>query len=243
MSGLLCVLWPAGGGEVAAGRTVRLDPEESHHLVRVRRAREGADVWAVIGDGRGARCTLLEADPEAAELRLLEIVEQWREPPLYLTLYLAPVRPAGQELALELGTELGLSAFTPVHTQRVERRSVRRDRLERIARETAKQCGRGLVPKIGAELTWADFLAEAGGEGLLIADEAGATGPREAARMLQARGVTAIGLLVGPEGGLAPDELAEAVAAGGIPVHLGTRRLRSEAAAVAALSLILCEYR
>ena len=101
MSELLCVLWPAGAGEPVPGAGCRLEPDESHHLLRVRRARLGEEVWAVVGDGRGVRCTLAGIGGREAELRVEEVVERWREPGLSVTLYQAPIRARAFEEILE----------------------------------------------------------------------------------------------------------------------------------------------
>jgi 16S rRNA (uracil1498-N3)-methyltransferase len=243
MSELLCVLWPVEAAGPEPGTVCRLEPDESHHLLRVRRVGLGREVWAVVGDGRGARCTLTGIEEGQAELRVEEIVEGWRESELQLTLYQAPIRARAFEEVLESGTGLGLTGLVSVLTARVERNRLREDRLARIAAESAKQCGRGLIPETGRSLTWREFMAEAAEQVLLVADESGTESAGEAARALRAEGIGRIGLLIGPEGGLTPEERAEAAGAGGRIVHLGVRRLRSETAAIAALSLILCEYK
>lgn len=240
MSELHCVLWPDGAPDPEPGLSVALEPDESHHLIRVRRVREGEEVWAVVGDGRGLRCEL-ETGPDGARVRVREIVEQWREPPVRITLYQAQIRPAALEQALSGGTALGLAAFVPVLTERVERGRVRTGRLERIAAEAAKQCGRGLIPSVSEPRPWSVFLPEAVRFPLLVADDDGYQSLGDVGRELRARGVDDLGLLIGPEGGLSRAERDDAEAAGARIVHCGARRLRSETAAVAALSILLCE--
>jgi len=242
MSELLCVLWPAGNAEPHAGGEIELTAGESHHLVRVRRAREGDEVWAVVGDGRGVHCHLTRADADAARLEVIGIVENWREPSVHLTLYLAPIRTAAFETVLSWGTALGLSRLVPLLCERIERPRLNYGRLARLAAEAAKQCGRGLIPPVCEPVPARQlFSDETGEELLLIADSSairGLTGLRDETRWDR---IDRLGLVIGPEGGLTDDELATAVAGGGHLVHLGARRLRTETAAIAALSLILNE--
>lgn len=239
MSELLCVLYPEEGPEPAPGQRVLLSKDESHHLVRVRRAHQGREVWAITGSGAAARSVLVRADMSAAVIAIEEVVEEWREPARRITLFQALIRPAQFDQIVEAGSELGMTALIPLETGQVERRGLRMERWRRLAAESAKQCGRGWIPRIGEVLSWQEFRAQrltmpllvsvsdAGRSlaGLVASGELGETGP--------------VGLLVGPEGDFTPMERKDLRAMGAVAVHLGPRRLRSETAALNALSLLL----
>jgi 16S rRNA (uracil1498-N3)-methyltransferase len=143
----------------------------------------------------------------------------------------ALIKGDGLEQVIQHGTEIGVAAFRLVVTQRCVVRSLSEGRLERlrtIAREAAEQSERGVVPPVAAPVPLAEVLAPAS---VLLYERhdgvrLGALPPAEM-------------LVIGPEGGFAPDELAAAQAAGATVAGLGPRILRSESVALAAASIVL----
>ena len=111
-----------------------------------------------------------------------------------------------------------------------------------IGREAAEQCGRATLPVVDPPVSFAAFFAGEGGVGLhgltLWEDEAG-TGVRDALKLM--RPGEHLCLLVGPEGGLTADEVTRAGHAGLVTASLGRRTLRTETAALVALSIIQYE--
>jgi len=237
MSELTCVLIP--GHQVHPGEEVVLDARESHHLVRVRRLAEGDEVWAIVGDGTAARCLLQVPDQRQACLSVEEVVADWREPVRRVTLFQAIVRGQQMDRIVESGCALGLFSLVPLLTTRVERRNARLDRLQRLAAESAKQCGRGRIPTIAPIMDWIAFMARPNRETLLTAH---AEAEETLSEMLSG-GEPAVGrevcLVVGPEGDFTPLERTQLRDKGALEVGLGPRRLRSEDAALMALSLLL----
>ncbi|MFC1595421.1 RsmE family RNA methyltransferase [Gemmatimonadota bacterium] len=239
MSGITCVLLTARDTRLEVGNEALLSPEESHHAVRVRRLQIGDEVWAINGGGTAFRCLLRDVDPEEARLEVLEIVPQWREPVLAVTLYQGVIRSNRLEQIVEQGTAIGMRRLVPLITSRVERHGVKMERFSRIAGETAKQCCRGRIPTIEESLSWQDFLSRDKEATLLVADAEADMGLIEYIRTEQGPPEDRIGIVIGPEGGLTEAELNDITFQGGIPVHLGRRRLRSESAAAAALTLLI----
>jgi 16S rRNA (uracil1498-N3)-methyltransferase len=230
----VCTLVP---GPYRVGARLRPPPEEAHHLVRVRRLGPGSEVWALSGEGEAARCRIA-AGGAGCELEVLECYPEWHEPRRRVTLYPALVRPARLDQIVELGTALGMHALRPLRTERVERTGVRIDRWRRIAREAVKQCGRARIPELGELLTLDELLVALPSRLLLLEASAG-LGLRElAADPVRLDQRAEVGVVIGPEGGLDPSERERIVAAGGLEVGLGPRRLRSEAAALCALALL-----
>ncbi|MFC1629415.1 RsmE family RNA methyltransferase [Gemmatimonadota bacterium] len=245
MSEITCVLLTTPDTGLKIGEEIRLTPEESHHVSRVRRMRMGDEVWAVTGTGEACRCLLRDADPVQARLEILEIVPQWGEPEMNVTLYQGLIRSNRMEQIVEQGTAIGMRNMVPLITERVERRGLKLDRLRRITGETSKQCCRGWIPLVEEPLQWNDFLERKKEKTLLVADAQADEGLANFILSERMMLHDDIGLVIGPEGGLTESELNTITDQGGIRVHLGRRRLRSESAAAAALTLLLIgtEYR
>jgi 16S rRNA (uracil1498-N3)-methyltransferase len=227
-------------GPYRIGERLRLGPEETHHLLRVRRLGTGDEVWALSGVGEAARCRIATTGP-ACELEIVECHPGWHEPRRQVTLYPALIRPARLELMIEMGTALGMRALKPLLTERVERTGVRSDRWQRIAREAVKQCGRARLPELGPPITLEILLADPPHR-LLLLEASADLGLREAIADPARLGEwDEVGVVIGPEGGISPSERERLVSAGALEVRLGPRRLRSEAAALTALAWLTAD--
>lgn len=209
-----------------AGERFPLPPAIAHQVRRVLRLRDGELV--LLLDGRG----------EAATVRLLhdECVVESRaaaggEPTHRLTVWQALLRGDHLEPVIRHGTEVGIAAFHLVVSERCVARDVSSPKLERlraVAREAAEQSERGIVPEIAAPVGFAEALAPTS---VLLYE-------RHAGQRLSALESPA-GLVIGPEGGFTPDEVAAAERAGMPVAGLGPRILRSETVAVVAAAVVL----
>lgn len=222
--------------DLASGPAVRLSPEESRHLVRVRRARAGDVV--VLFDGRGGSAvgTLVEADPRAACVRV-EGPYPDREPRREVTLAVALPEPPRADLLVGVLAEMGVARLVPLLTARTHPRRAamaveRAPRWHRLAVEAAKVNGRARLLEIAEPLPYARALAA---PAVLLDPDPGAP---LLPGLLPATGALPR-LLVGPEGGFTPGELDEARAAGVPRARLGAAVLRVENAALAAAAIAL----
>ena len=239
MSDLICVYEPGLGADLKVGTLVRLGAEESHHLCRVRRVGEGREVWVITGEGPAGRCVVEDPDPAGAGLRVHDVAAFWREPSLRVTLAQGLVRPAEMDAIITAASALGVHAIAPLLTERVERRGVRIERWQRLAAESAKQAGRGWVPRILPEAALEDFLRGVEYDRLLVAHPDSPVPLADVKKDLEADGAARLILVVGPEGDLTPKEREALSELGGAEYSLGERRLRSELAALKALALLL----
>ena len=160
------------------------------------------------------------------------------EPRVALTLALPLLRGDRSEEVVEAVTQLGVTKILPYVSQRSVVRSLgdaKRDRWERIARESAETARRGMAPSIGSVRTWEE-LFEVLPRPIVVAWE----GERELAlRDALPKDVPELSLVVGPEGGLSDEEIALARQNEAIVVSLGRRNLRAETAAVAAVAIAM----
>ncbi len=214
--------------------------EQSHYLVNVMRAQMGDAVALFNGRDGEWQSEIASQGKRAVGLRVTgRLREQVREPDLWLVF--APIKRGRIDFVAAKATELGVSRLIPVMTARTQMTRVNIDRLRANAVEAAEQCERLTVPEISDALSLTNLLASWPAERpLLVGDETGGGQPIAAvAGELAASAKQPCAVLVGPEGGFAPDELD---ALGKLPfvirIGLGPRVMRADTAAIAALSVV-----
>lgn len=215
---------------------VRLTGGEFHHAARVARLRAGEEVELFDGRGRIALARVDAVERDYLDATVLGSVNEVRELPVQITVALALIQPERFELVLQKATELGASRFVPLVTDRIELRLERvlgkTSRWEKIIAEAAKQSGRATVPRL--EET-AKLAAVLGATSIFYDADSAERGEalEEAAGELT--------LVIGPEGGWSDAEIEAARNAGCSFRRLGSRRLRAETAAIAAMAEVsLC---
>jgi 16S rRNA (uracil1498-N3)-methyltransferase len=215
-------------GELATGQVHELSGERAHYLRHVLRLREGGVVHLFNAEAGEWRAEILRLGRHGLALRLAARTRAPAPEP-GPTLAFAPIKRPRLEWLVEKAVELGAARLVPVITRRTVARPERADRLLAIATEAAEQCERLSVPAIDPPRPLTDWLDTRAAVPLLFADERG-----EGAPVLEACRRHPDGeLLVGPEGGFAPEERARLLALPGtVPISLGPRILRAETAAL-----------
>ena len=218
-----------------------LSGPEGHHAATVRRLRPGER--ADVSDGAG---TLAEGVVTAVGRDSVEIAVRavHAVPPPSPRLAVAQALPKGDrgELAVELMTELGVDAVIPwaaarsVTRWQAERGAKALAKWRATARESAKQSRRAWLPEVTGPATLADVAARAGAAALTIVLEADAP---VKLHELDLPGKDEILLVVGPEGGISPDERAVLRDAGAVEARLGPTVLRTSTAGAAAAAVLL----
>ncbi|MGZ0188623.1 MAG: 16S rRNA (uracil(1498)-N(3))-methyltransferase [Alphaproteobacteria bacterium] len=224
-------------GDLAAGVIIPLNREQGRYLLTVMRRAAGAQIHLFNGrDGEWAS-TLVQTGRDKAVLQLSEQTRQQPPSGQGPWLMFSAVKRSATEFIIEKATELGVSRLIPVRSRRSNTERLNRDRLIRIARESAEQSERVDVPEIMELTPLADALEVWPNDRLLIVgDETGAA--PAATQRLQACDTLSFGLLVGPEGGFAQDELDALNQLDFVlKVGLGPRVLRAETAAIVGLTL------
>ncbi|UZJ31428.1 16S rRNA (uracil(1498)-N(3))-methyltransferase [Streptomyces endophytica] len=227
---------------VQAGGTVTVDGPEGRHAVSVRRLRVGEEVVLTDGQGTGAHGTVAAAEGKdrltvaVAELR----TEEAPDP----TITVVQALPKGDrgELAVETMTETGVDAIVPWPAARCvtqwkgERAAKALGKWRATAREAGKQSRRLTFPEVADPLSTKQVAA-------LLADaDFAAVLHEEGSAPLATAELPATGrivLVVGPEGGVSPEELALFAEAGAKPYRLGRTVLRTSTAGTAATALLL----
>ena len=217
---------------------VRLDPEESAHLVRVLRHRAGDGISVIDGRGTLYRCVLEIADARGAEARIVERVPGFGAHPYHLTMAVCPTKNIDRyEWFVEKATEIGVDVIVPVIGERSERKVLKTDRLRRLALSATKQSLKAALPEIAEPQSVRDFIAAAPADALkLICYCFDDVERMSITTVLQPE--RRIVILIGPEGDFSPEEAALAREHGWIPVQLGPSRLRTETAALTAATAV-----
>lgn len=224
---------------------LELGGEEVHHLARAARHRPGDVVGLTNGRGLVVTARVESVARDRAVLVVLDRFPGHGEPALSLTLGVGLIAPNRFEWLVEKAVEIGVVKIVPLSTDRSERRrGVRLERLRRIAVAATKQCQRAVVPEIVPPLRLEEFATSAGQYDVAVLAEP--AGKQDIASALRGAEVgaaprSALGL-VGPEGGFSPAEVDLALSSGFVSVSLGSRRLRTETAALH-LSILLLNIR
>jgi 16S rRNA (uracil1498-N3)-methyltransferase len=222
--------------DLAPGAGVAPRHDQAHYLTSVMRLKAGDSLLLFNGRDGEWRATVAEVSRRGC---LLKVEEQARAQATGpdLELIVALVKKARLETICEKAAELGCARVRLVVTRRTNDDRARIDRLRAIAEEAAEQTGRLDVPPV-EEAVKLDSLLDGwpAERRLMFCDEAGDAPPVAEALAGQAAGGWAV--LIGPEGGFAPEERARIRAMpGAVPVSLGPRILRADTAAIAALTL------
>jgi 16S rRNA (uracil1498-N3)-methyltransferase len=216
---------------------VTLAGPQARQIATVLRLRAGDEI-TLVADGAEAVVSLESVRTTSVIGSVRERGFTPAEPTLALTLALPVLRGDHDEEVIEAVAQLGASRIVPFTSARSVVRSLseaKRARWERVAREAAETARRGRVPWIEPARVWADLFAA------LPAPVFVAWENERRVRLRDALPQTAraLSLVIGPEGGIADDEIALARERGAVTVSLGARNLRSETAAIAAVAVVL----
>jgi len=228
-------------GEALRESHLQLPADVVQHL-QVLRLEVGSEIELLDGRGLVCRARLESLERRRAGVRILERREQSETA---LPVHLLQGLPKGDklELVLQKGVELGATRFTPVIAGRsVARGGATASRLQRwqkVIQEAARQSGRAVLPHLDPPCPLSEGVALATAPLRLLLWEDGAV-PLDS--VLPAQAPSAVAVLVGPEGGFALEEVAQARAAGFRPVRLGPRILRTETAGLAVVTLMQYLY-
>ena len=218
--------------ESAGGTSAQLSDSEAHHFLHVMRGGVGDRVTLFDGSGFEFEAEVVETTRRDVTLAVLSRGEVDRETPVIVTLGVALPKGDRQKVLVDMLTQLGVARLVPLATEHsvAAPKGSGLDKLRRSVVEASKQCGRNRLMVIDEPMEFEKFLATTQADVRLIAHPTGGASASEKVGK-------SVAIAIGPEGGFADNEVAEATAAGWGAVSFGKSILRIETAAIAAASL------
>lgn len=228
-----------------------LPAEEATHATRVLRLRTGDELFLMDGQGCFYRAEASDVTNKRCFYNILETLPQQRAWRGYIHLAIAPTKDIGRiEWMVEKATEVGFDEISFLNCQFSERKILREDRIQRIVVSAMKQSRKPWMPKVNAMQTFRDFiLSHTEGKRFIChcypeierADFFNTIGQQQVdssdTQSNDFGDMEPITILVGPEGDFSIDEVRLAMQNGYQSVTLGTSRLRTETAGLAAVMM------
>lgn len=213
-----------------------LDEVDSKHCIRVLRKKVGDIIQVTDGRGNFFSCSIEEDHPKKTKLTVLEIQTEFEKPERNIHLVIAPTKNLDRmEYLVEKAVEIGVSQISFICTQNSERRTLKLDRLNRIAISAMKQSLKAYLPNLNELVPISDFLnscEDATCQNFL------AHLSEDSERLVKKILGNEVCILIGPEGDFSKDEIILAQAKGFQLVSMGHSRLRTETAGIVAVSLL-----
>ena len=228
-----------------AGEAFRITGADYNHIRNVLRMHPG-DVFLVSCGGQSHLCRLESFGEDTVMAAIQE--ENYQDTELGVELYLFQGLPKSDkmELIIQKAVELGAAGVIPVEMKRCvvkleeKKKKSRRERWQAIAESAAKQSKRSRIPEVGEVMSYKAAVDLAGEMDLFLLpyeNERGMEATREALECI--RPGMKVAILIGPEGGFDPKEVAQAAEKGARAISLGSRILRTETAAIASVGMCM----
>jgi 16S rRNA (uracil1498-N3)-methyltransferase len=207
------------------------DKEESRHIVKVLRKKEGDKLFVTNGLGELFETEITLAIDHKCQVKIIR-VEHVQPKKYQLHLAVAPTKMNDRyEWFLEKATEIGIDQITPIFCDHSERKNFNHERMEKIIISALKQSNQYTLPRLNQAVTFKEFIQQKK-DGLNLIAHCEETHRKSLKEMLQPE--INVTILIGPEGDFSSQEIEMALKADYIPVTLGQTRLRTETAAIAA---------
>ncbi|MGK0405944.1 MAG: 16S rRNA (uracil1498-N3)-methyltransferase [Oleispira sp.] len=214
-----------------------LDSQASTHLVKVLRLNEGAELRLFNGDGCEYLAHITVANKKNAQVEICDVLST--DSKVSFPLHLGQVVSKGDRMdfTIQKATELGITDITPLWSERCDVR-LKGERLEkkmehwkRVAISACEQSGRNTIPTIHPAITYLEWTKSVEADTKLVLHT------RNQKSLSEIKTPASVALLVGPEGGITDEEVEFCIQQGFTGLTLGPRILRTETAALAALSV------
>ncbi len=220
--------------DVEQGEPFRLEGEQYNHIVNVLRMAEQDQLDVVNGRGTIIRSTIRSVHPNSIECLAREVSFSTNELPLQVTLAVGIIKQPRFEWMVEKVTELGVAKIQPLLTDRVVRKGLRQQRLKKKAIAAMEQSERAVLPDIAELVPLEEYLENVSIENTAVAAQQ--LDNVSILDLLKQNTRKYVTLLIGPEGGWSQRELEQFTQTKMPSFRLCQRRLRTETAAVTAMS-------
>ena len=232
-----------------SGGICRLDKDESGHCIKVLRHRCGDEISVIDGCGTLYRCRISCDSLKEVEAVILSSEENWGSHPYRLHMAVCPTKNNDRfEWFTEKACETGVDIISPVIGEHSERRIFKTARAEKILVSAAKQSLKANIPSVNEAVSVKDFIKAHADEAenclrmIAYCFEDERVARRSIKEVLEDFDGKDIIIMIGPEGDFSKSEAELALSSGFIPVHLGASRLRTETAALTAVSAVYFRY-
>jgi 16S rRNA (uracil1498-N3)-methyltransferase len=215
------------------GDSYTLDERESRHLVRVLRMKRGTQVRLIDGKGNLFEGIIAVPDPKKCTIRIDSIINNFERRDYWLHIAISPLKnPERFEWFVEKSVEIGIDEITPVLCTNTEKPGIKTERIRNLIISAMKQSLKANETKLNETMFFDEFINHNFKGKLMIAhchNNPERIGIAEVCR----KGDNAV-ILIGPEGDFSPEEISKAMSKNFTQIHLGSSRLRTETAGVAA---------
>ena len=234
--------------KISDGRVV-ISGEDAHHISFSLRMAAGEEIDVCDGEGVQYRCTLSCLDGETVEAQIISACDGEGELPVTVTLYQAYPKGDKLETIIQKSVELGCHRIVPFESERCIKRpksdkiEKQKQRMNKIAVEAAKQCGRSTLPCVETPLSFEEAISDAlNSELAVFCYENCRAKTLRALLEEKGEGIKSVSVIVGCEGGFSEREAEYIESLGAHAVTLGKRILRCETAPLFALSALSYYY-
>ncbi|GAA6135449.1 16S rRNA (uracil(1498)-N(3))-methyltransferase [Oceaniserpentilla sp. 4NH20-0058] len=222
---------------------IDLNDNAAHHVGKVLRMQAGRKLVLFNGQGPYHFNAVIEhADKKRVSVSIIEKIDTNNESPLHTHVAQALSKGDKMELVIQKAVELGVNEITPLWTEHCDVK-LNAERMEKKLKQwhgiiisACEQCGRDLLPTLNPVVKFQDWIAH------VNADEKWVLDPRGNAEQTSPETVTSAVIAIGPEGGLSQDEIKQACEQGFKAKLIGPRVLRTETAALTAVTLLQSQW-
>jgi len=212
------------------------DKEESKHIIKVLRKKDGDILFVTNGLGFLFECAIVLGIETKCTVEIVRF-EKSANLPFHLHLAVSPTKMNDRfEWFLEKATEIGISEITPIICEHSERKHITTDRFEKILIAAMKQSNQYYLPKLNAPILYKDLMKRSFSGQIFIA-HCEESNKKSMKSLLKPQ--TDVTILIGPEGDFSAKEIEIAIESNFIPISLGNTRLRTETAAIVACHSII----
>jgi 16S rRNA (uracil1498-N3)-methyltransferase len=216
-----------------SGDIYSLDEKESKHIIRVLRMVKDQEVKLIDGRGNLFTGIITEPDQKKCVIEIKSVINNYERKGYKLHIAISPLKNTERlEWFIEKSVEIGIDQITPLISKNTEKTGIKADRINNLIISAMKQSLKATKPALNEPCGFREFIKVESG-GIRMIAHCDTRIARQSISEVYRKNNDAT-LLIGPEGDFSLEEIESAVGMGFIPVHLGTSRLRTETAGIAA---------